>query len=215
MRHKTSKPQLAGSEYIGCVIAGCILLMQLVFFWHLYGPKQLSEFMGSAAASWAQAIGAVAAIFASFKLGERSFKRQMLKEEINDLAKRLHSFEVMHEVFGAANGVDILCSHIYQAPTLAKSARVAANDALQLLHSIPVMKVPQAEQVLQLNLCRQAMCSYISWADKWLIEKDPLVLRAWQDFAVEAAAQSKSAMVNCEIWAARINRKSQRLTHYL
>ena len=137
------------AEYMGLAIGGLL--------WHLHGPKQLSDFLGSAASGWAQAIGSAIAIFASYKMGESTFKRQLIRDEIAQLEGRRHAFDVLYEVFGNANGADSLCTHLSLAPHITKAAKAMAVDALQQLSSIHALSVPQPAQVQQLNLCRQAM----------------------------------------------------------
>lgn len=186
------------SDYVGLILAGLILLALLALLWHLQGPKELSSFLGNSASGWAQAIGAVGAIFASYKMGESSFKRQLIRDEIAQLESRRHSFDVLYEVFGTASDADGLCSCISAAPQITKAAKALAIDALQQLSSIHALSVPQPAQVRQLNLCRQAMITYIRMATSWEEKEDPQILQRWSVYALDATRNSNVAMDNCK-----------------
>jgi hypothetical protein len=199
MRQSFIKRKLGSSEYLGCAIAGCILFMHVLFFLHLYAPRELSSFLGVSASGWVQAIGSIFAIFASFKLGERSFQRQMVKEEIAELNKKLHAYEVIYEIFSSANAVDVLCAHTASQPDMAKMNLAAAQDTLVLLRSLPVMDAPKGDHIRQLNLCSQAMRSYIGWAEEFVLNLDTTHLPFWQEFAKDSCKQSQEFIKDCEI----------------
>lgn len=166
-------------EYLGLIVGGQILLVLLALLMHLHGPKQLSDFLGSAASGWAQAIGSAVAIFASYKMGENTFKRQLTRDEITELEKRKHSLDVLAEVFLNAYQVDTSSMIIDKAPDYVQETKSMAVDALHQLQSIPALSVPLSVQVAQLNFCRQAMIAYIGFADCWEESKDLDILKEW------------------------------------
>lgn len=174
--------------------------------WSYSDAKGVWDFWTGPAASWVQAIGSIAAIMASYELGQRSFKNQMQRDKIAELERKRHAYMLLHQVFGYSWGIDSMAAAGQMVPDIWKTVGVGAQDALHVIDSVPMMDIPDPDLLRELTLCRQAMITYRAYGE---ITADPArmakhKLENWVKFAQGSAEQSMKARDRCSLEASKI-----------
>lgn len=196
---------------VGISAACAVLLGQLVLFVVLVDQARIWEFLTGSASSWIQAVGSIAAILASYKLGERTLQRQLKREEISSLQQKLTAFKVLHVILEHADTVNQLSEAVYKNRAFT-DINIQAKEALQMLSSVPMLEVPDSNLVRSLSLARQSMSMYIHWCTIW---SDPFSggdLNHWSSYASMALEDSTQAVFYCEHSIVIIERKLKRLS---
>lgn len=202
--------KLFGANAIGIGGAFTVLLGQLVIFFALLDKVRLWDFLKGSASNWIQAVGSIAAILASYKMGEMAFRKQVHKEDIADLQAKIHAYQVLEEVFQTVSAVSYLSSHVTENP-LAKQIKASAQDTLQMINAVPSLDVPHPDLVRRLALSRQAMLSYIGWSEGWLIKEEIPILTAWSSFAKTSLGDSEDSIAFCAREARRLEKRAATL----
>ena len=191
-----------------------VLSMQILLFLHLKWPESLSELLNGPLKDWLQSIGSIVAILASYKLGERAFRKQVHKEKVAELQSNVHAYQVLEQILNTVAAVDELAGQVVANP-LAKQIRASAQDTLQMINSVPALEVPHPDLVRRLTLSRQAMISYIGWADTWLIKEDMSRLQPWASFANDSQEITKESITFCVIEAAKLQGRIRSINQQL
>lgn len=182
---------------IGISAACVVLLAQLLIFLQIVDSDRLWKFLEGPITGWLQFTGSVAAIFASYKMGEQAFRKQVHKEDIDAVQSQIRSYKVLAEMFKTVSAVDELCISVVSFP-YEKQIQASAKDALEMLSSVPAFEVPHPDLVRRLLLSRQAMISYTGWAVEWQTQQNSDKLHAWSEYAKGSQKLTEESITFCE-----------------
>lgn len=195
---------------ITAAVLGCAAAFGAIsaVIWSYTDTQGLWNFWSGPAAGWVQAVGSIAAIMASFELGQRSFKNQVRRENIAHLERKRHAYMLLQKVFAYAEGIDTTAASPLQNASDWNGIGAAANDVLALVDAIPIMEIPDADLFARLTLARQAMIAYQQFSSH-VSDLKPLsnqILQQWCEYAKTAEATSKAASSHCRQEIARIEK---------